>query len=327
MNGKGKGNTEMEFKDYYATLEVAKDASQEEIKKAYRKRARKYHPDVNKAADAELRFKEVNEAHEVLKDPEKRAKYDQYGAAWQDVQHGEAPPPGFDEFFTRASGRPDHAWSFDASGDSGFSSFFEHLFGGRAGTRTGRQSGGFAQSGSLQGADIEAAVSLTLEDAAFGGQKEITIPDFSTGENRTYTVNIPKGVLPGKRIRLAGLGDKGYGSGKPGDLFLRVDILSHSRFRLQECDLYTRLPVSPWVAALGGTVPLEILDGKVAVKVPPGSSSGRKIRLRGKGFPDPKNTGDLYAEIEIIVPEDLSVRERELFEELAAASDFVPSAA
>ncbi len=209
------------------------------------------------------------------------------------MQHGETPPPGFEEFSTRFSGRPDDTWSFASSGDSDFSSFFEYLFGGRAGTRSDRQPGGFAQSRSHQGADIEAALTLTLEDAASGGRREITIPDFSTGENKTYKVNIPKGVLPEKRIRLAGLGHRGYGDGKPGDLFLRVDILPHPRFHLQESDLYTRLPVSPWVAALGGSVPLATLDGKVAVKVPPGSSTGRKIRLRGKGFPDPESPGDL----------------------------------
>ena len=316
----------MEFKDYYTTLGVSRDASQKEIKKAYRKLARQYHPDVNKDPGAETRFKEINEANEVLGDPEKRAKYDQYGSAWQNVQQGGAPPPEYEEFFAHFSGRPDNTRESDTFGGSDFSSFFEHLFGG-AGPRTGWRRGGSAPTWSQQGGDIEAIISLTLEEAAFGGRRSISMPDPSTGKTRTYTVSIPSGVPPGKRIRLAGQGRPGFGSGKPGDLYLVVDILPHSHFQLKGNDLYTRLPVSPWVAALGGNVPLKTLDGAVKVKVPPGSSTGRKIRLRGRGFPGPEKPGDLYAEIEIKVPEKLSSREKELFEKLADASDFMPSAA
>lgn len=317
----------MEFKDYYGILGVARNASRDEIRKAYRKLARQHHPDVNKSPDAEIRFKEINEAHEVLKDPEKRAKYDQYGAAWQDVQQGGTPPPDFEEFFVRFSGRPGAARESETFGGEGFSSFFEHLFGGGVDPRSGWSGRGFRQSRTHRGGDIEATISLTLEEAASGGRRNVSIPDFSTGKSKTYAVNIPAGMRPGRRIRLAGQGRPGSGNGKPGDLYLVVDILPHSRFQLEGNDLQTRLPVSPWVAALGGEVPLRTLDGTVKVKVPSGSSTGRKIRLRKKGFPDSEEPGDLYAEIEIEVPEKLSSGEKELFEKLAKVSDFLPSAA
>ena len=316
----------MEFRDYYAVLGVSRDASQKEIKKAYRKLARQYHPDINKDPGAEARFKEINEAQAVLGDDEKRAKYDRYGAAWQDVQEGGAPSPEYEDFFARFSRRPEGTRTTGSFGGSGFSSFFEHLFGGGGDAPTGWRRGGFAQSWPPQGGDVEAAISLTLEEAAFGGRRTFSVPDPVTGKSRTYTVNIPRAVEPGKRIRLAGQGRVGV-DGKPGDFYLVVDILPHAHFQLKGRDLYTRLPVSPWIAALGGEVPLRTLDGTVKVKVPQGSSSGRTIRLRRKGFPGPDSPGDLYAEIEIRVPEQLSSREKELFESLADVSGFVPSAA
>jgi curved DNA-binding protein len=304
----------VDYKDYYAILGVARDAAKEDIQKAYRKLARKFHPDVNQGPDAEKRFKEIGEAYEVLKDPEKRSKYDRYGAAWKAAQRGGPPPPGFEDL----------RFDFDlgdlggfGGGGSGFSSFFDMLFGGAG--RAGRPGGGgpgFVQAG----ADQEATLVLSLEEAAQGGKREITLADGAGGDRRSYTVNIPAGVRPGGRIRLRGKGGMGRG-GQRGDLYLRVDLLPHPRFRLDGQDLRALLEVTPSQAALGSQVPVETLNGRLAVKIPPGSSSGRIIRLRGQGFPTPGGgRGDLLAEIRIMVPEGLSERERKLYEELAEAS-------
>ncbi len=317
----------MEFKDYYSTLGVAKNASQEEIQRTYRKLARKYHPDLNKTSGAEDKFKDIGEAYEVLKDPDKRAKYDRYGTAWKEAQQGGGkPPPGYEDIWFDLGGADD----VFSSGSSGFSSFFEQLFGGAPGrgpAQGRRSAGGRAQgrSWSTPGADQEAHLALTLEEAAHGGEREIALSNPTTGKTKTYIVHIPKGIRPGQRIRLAGQGEPGVGSAPPGDLYLSVEILPHATFRLEERDLYTTVPVTPWEAALGAEVTLPTLDGAVHVKIPHGSSSGRKIRLKGKGFPDARSgAGDLYAEISIRVPAALSVEERELFEQLAKVSRFAP---
>ena len=318
----------MEFKDYYATLGVAKSASQEEIQRAYRKLARKYHPDINKASGAEDKFKDIGEAYEVLKDPDKRAKYDRYGAAWKAAQQGGGtPPPGYEDVWFDVGGTDD----FKFSDNSGFSSFFEQLFGAAAGqrgpARGRRHAGGRTQSWAWNqpGADREARLALTLEEAAHGGEREISLSGPTAGEIKTYMVRIPKGVRPGQSIRLAGQGEPGVGNASPGDLYLNVELLSHATFRLEGRDLYTTVPVTPWEAALGAEVTLPTLDRAVHVKIPAGSSSGRKIRLKGKGFPDAKSgAGDLYAEISIRVPEVLSVEEKKLFEQLAEVSKFAP---
>jgi curved DNA-binding protein len=313
----------MEYKDYYATLGVGKNATQDEIQRAYRKLARKYHPDVNKAPGAEEKFKEVGEAYEVLKDPEKRAKYDRYGAAWKAAQQGGGtPPPGYEDVWFDTDG------SSEGFGFSGFSAFFEQLFGAgrRRGTETrGGDTGpyGWQREWVTQGGDQEARLVLSLEEAAQGGQHEITLTEPMTRQSKTYVVHVPKGIRAGQRIRLAGQGNKGTSGRPPGDLYLHVELLPHPTFRLDGRDLHTVLTVAPWEAALGADVPLPTLGGTVHVKVPPGSSSGRKIRLRGKGFPDAKGGhGDLYANIRIVVPEQLSAQERKLFEELARASSF-----
>jgi curved DNA-binding protein len=318
----------MEFKDYYTTLGVAKNASQEDIQRAYRKLARKYHPDVSKTPDAEEKFKDIGEAYEVLKDPDKRAKYDRYGAAWKAAQQGGgAPPPGYEDVWFDLGGADD----FTFSGSSGFSSFFEQLFGSVAGQRGPaqgrRQAGGRTPGWSWNqpGADREARLALTLEEAAHGGEREISLSGPTSGQIKTYMVRIPKGVRPGQHIRLAGQGEPGVGNAPPGDLYLSVELLPHATFRLEGRDLYTTVPVTPWEAALGAEVTLPTLDRAVNVKIPAGSSSGRKIRLKGKGFPDAKSgAGDLYAEISIRVPEALSVEERKLFEQLADVSKFAP---
>jgi len=315
----------MEFKDYYATLGVAKHASQEEIQRAYRKLARKYHPDINKASGAEEKFKDIGEAYEVLKDPDKRAKYDRYGAAWKAAeQGGGTPPPGYEDIWFDRGGAED----FMFSGTSGFSSFFEQLFGNatRRGTaQRQRDARGYAAGWSMPGADQEARLALTLEEAAHGGERELSLSSPTTNQTKTYVVHIPKGIRPGQRIRLAGQGDKGMGGAPAGDLYLMVDLLPHPTFRLEGHDLYTTVPVTPWEAALGAKVTVPTLDGAVNFHIPPGSSSGRKIRLKGKGFPNAKSgAGDLYAEINIRVPEALSTEERELFEQLAKVSHFTP---
>jgi curved DNA-binding protein len=309
----------LDYKDYYATLEVAKDASKSDIQKAYRKLAR----------EAEAKFKEINEAHEVLKDPEKRAKYDRFGSAWKQTQTtGAPPPPGYEDIFSAfTSGGAGPQVEFDLGGE-GFSSFFETLFG--SGRRAaGAQGGGWApweseSSGfAAAGANSEATITLSLEEAGRGGKREFTLTDPNTGKSRTLRVTIPKGIRPGQRIRLAGQGGPGAGGGPRGDLYLSVELLPDPRFRLEGRDLHTILPVTPWEAALGSEAKVKTLDKEVRIKVPPGSSSGRRIRLGGKGFPSTTDKpGDLYAEIRIVVPEKLSERERELFDELAEDSKF-----
>jgi curved DNA-binding protein len=318
----------MEFKDYYATLGVAKNASQDDIQHAYRKLARKYHPDVNKTPDAEEKFKDIGEAYEVLKDPDKRAKYDRYGSAWKAAQQGGGtPPPGYEDVWVDLGGAED----FIFSGSSGFSSFFEQLFGSAAGQRRtaqGRRRAGEHTPGwswSQPGADREARLALTLEEAAHGGEREISLSGPTTGQTKTYMVRIPKGVRPGQRIRLAGQGEAGIGNAPPGDLYLSVELLPHPIFRLEGRDLYTTVAVTPWEAALGAEVSLPTLERAVHVKIPAGSASGRKIRLKGRGFPDARSgAGDLYAEISIRVPEVLSGEEKKLFEQLARVSKFAP---
>ena len=315
----------MQYKDYYATLGVSRDASQDEIQKAYRKLARKFHPDVNRDSGAEERFKEITESYEVLKDPEKRKVYDRFGADWKHYAQGGAPPPGY--------GAEGFNFDFGGGGASGFSSFFDMLFnqgragGGGAGGPFGgfgfdTSGGGMGGGGwASRGHDQEARIVLSLEEAARGGHRELTVSDPTTGQNRTLSVNLPPGVREGQRIRLAGQG--GPGAAGPGDLYLKVELRPHERFRLEERDLFTDLPVAAWEAALGSEASVRTLNGPVTVRIPAGTSSGRKIRLRGRGFPNPKGeAGDLYAEIKVVVPDKLSSREKELFEELAKVSKF-----
>jgi len=313
------------FRDYYEVLGVPRDASAEDIRRAYRKLAREFHPDVNKDAGAEDRFKEVAEAYEVLRDPEKRERYDRLGANWkagQDVSGS----PDFDSFRTGQGGFGGFG-GFGGGGetrvefgDSGFSDFFESLFGNRPRT-AGRTGGGF-DGFSVRGGDQEATLELSLEEAARGGRRRISLEG-----GRDYEVNIPAGVVDGQRIRLAGEGSPGAGGGPSGDLFLRVRLKPDPRFRIEGRDIYTDVRVAPWEAALGASVEVPTLTGTSRVKVPAGSSSDRRLRLRGKGLPAPRGEpGDLYAVVKIVVPKKLSSEEQQLFERLAAESSFDPRA-
>ena len=300
------------YQDYYEALGVPRDASQDDIRAAYRRLAREYHPDVNKDPGAEDRFKEISEAYEVLRDPEKRAQYDRFGANWragQDVSGAS----GFEGFGRGGGGGGFEDVRVDFGAGDDFSDFFEGLFGGRA---RGRRGGGFGGGFSTRGADQEATLELSLEEAARGGRRRI-----SFGDGRDFEVDIPAGVRDGQRIRLAGEGEAGIGGGPSGDLFLRVRVRPDPRFRVEGRDVYTDARVAPWEAALGARVEIPTPDGGTAqVKVPAGSSCGRRLRLRGAGMAG----GDLYAVVQIQVPKRLSARERELFEQLAEVSDFNP---
>jgi curved DNA-binding protein len=301
------------FRDYYDVLGVPRDASNEDIRGAYRKLARQYHPDVNKEEGAEDRFKEVAEAYEVLRDDEKRRAYDRFGQNWKAGQDVSAA-----QGFSGGARRPEGGGvRFDFGDGDDFSDFFEGLFGARAGgSRRGAGSNGFAG----RGGDQEATLELTLEEAARGGKRSLSLAD-----GREYEVNIPKGVRDGQRIRLAGEGGRGPGGGPAGDLHLRVRLKPHPRFEVDGRDLYTELPVTAWEAALGATVKVPTLDGSAKVKVPAGSSCGRRLRLRGQGLPGPKGQdGDLYATVEIEMPEKLTSDERKAYERLSKVSKFNP---
>ncbi|MFE7775282.1 DnaJ C-terminal domain-containing protein [Streptomyces sp. NPDC057445] len=314
-------------RDYYDVLGVQRDASPEEIQQAFRKLARKHHPDINKDPEAEERFKELNEAYGVLSDPGTRARYDRWGEDFRQI------PEDYDERVAAGAGARGGGWSgwttgygrgggggvrqgtdhgdgFDGSGVD-----FEDLFGGIFGRGAAR--------GPVPGADQEAEIQLTVQEAYRGGRRSVTLagPD----GQRTYDVRIPSGVTDGQRIRLAGEGGQGSGQAPRGDLYLRVRIKPDSRFRLEGRDIHVVLPVTPWEAALGASVPLPTPGGTAKVTVPAGSSSGRRLRLRGEGMPSPRGpAGDLYAEVRIMVPPKPTDRERELFEELAAVSTFDP---
>ncbi|HEX6898664.1 MAG TPA: DnaJ C-terminal domain-containing protein [Thermoanaerobaculia bacterium] len=316
----------MDYKDYYATLGVKKDASQEEIQKAYRKLARKFHPDVNKAPEAEVKFKEIGEAYEVLKDPDKRKKYDQFGSNWN---RAGGSPPGWENINFGDGGFDFRNFGGGGGGAAGFSDFFEMLFGagGPGGRRRGGAGVGFdpgfgAGAGVPRGGgDTEATLTISVEEAVRGGTREIAIADPNTGQRKTFTVKIPEGVRAGQKIRLAGQGNAGFGGA--GDLLLKIEIAPDARYRVEGSDLHTHVPVSPAVAALGGEAEVETPTGSVRVRIPAGSSSGRKIRLRGRGLSQSGGgKGDLLAEIRIVVPDNLTDRERELYEQLAEASAF-----
>jgi curved DNA-binding protein len=316
----------VKFQDYYEILGVGRDASEDDIKRAYRKLARKYHPDVNKDKGAEERFKQINEANEVLKDPEKRKLYDQLGSDWQAGQDFK-PPPGWENtHFEFRTGPGAEAFAFGG----GFSDFFETLFGGRmaGGGRTSGRQGSWV----MRGQDHEAEIEIDLESAYRGATRTLTLQGHEIdpqGQVRptvqNIQVKIPPGVTDGTRIRLTGKGGEGMGGGPPGDLYLKVRIEPHPRFSLDGHNLLAEVPVTPWEAALGATVQVATMDGTVNLKIPPNSQSGKKLKLRGKGLP--KKTGergDLIARLKIVIPKNLTAREKELFAEMAKDSSFNP---
>ena len=308
----------MKYKDYYAALGVKRDASADEIKKAYRKLAQKFHPDVSKDPAGEEKFKEVAEAYQTLKDPEKRAAYDQLGASYQAGQEFR-PPPDWEQRF----GGEDSRFSFD---DLDLSDLFESLGRGRG----GRARGGAEMK--FPGEDYEVAVQLSVEDAMRGTQVQLNlqVPERDADGRlhrvpKTITARIPKGATDGQRLRLRGQGGPGFNGGPPGDLYLDIVLAPHPLFRPVGHDLHIDLPLAPWEAALGGTVELPTPSGKVDLKIAPGTTTGRKLRLKGKGLPKPAGgDGDLYATVQIVNPATLGDREKELYQELAKASHFNP---
>ena len=311
--------------DFYQILGVPRDASQEDIQRAYRKLARTYHPDVNHDPGAEDRFKDVSEAYDVLSDPQTRRRYDAFGRDFRQVPEDVDP-----ETWQRArTGARAGAGAGAGRGGPGAFSFSEgdidldDLLGGIFGGRFGGARRGWGSVGPIPGADQEAEIELTVEEAYRGGRRSVTLS--SDGTRRSFDVTIPAGVTDGQRIRLAGQGGRGSDGARNGDLYLIVRIAPHPRYRLDGRDLYVELRLAPWEAALGTSVALDTPGGEVKVKVPGGTSSGRRIRLAGRGLPNPKGkAGDLYAEARIMVPARLSRAERRLFEQLAAESNFDP---
>ena len=318
----------MEYKDYYKILGVERSASQDDIKRAYRKLARTYHPDVNKEAGAETKFKDAGEAYEVLKDPEKRAAYDELGANWQQGQQFR-PPPNWDAGFEFSGG------GYTDADASQFSDFFEGLFGrARAGgARGGGAAGGFARREfHAPGEDHHAKIVIPLRDAYTGAKREITlrVPELDDSghvalKNRTLSVTIPKGIREGQHIRLAGQGSPGIGKGQPGDLYLEVAFAPDPHFRVEGKDVYLDLPVAPWEAALGASVKVPTPEGAVMLKVPPGSTKGRTMRLKGKGIPG-KPPGDMHAILKIELPPADTDKAKELYKEMERELPFNPRA-
>jgi curved DNA-binding protein len=318
----------VKFKDYYEVLGVGRDASQDEIKKAYRKLARKYHPDVNKGADAEARVKGATEAYEALGDPENRKKYDRLGANWKSGQEF-TPPPGWGDVHFEFHRDPSFTGGVPFEDLGGFSDFFETLFGGRPGGAGRRQ----RRPQAARGQDHETDLTIGLEEAYRGAQKSVTLetaemqPDGQIArQTKSYQVRIPPGTGPGSRIRMAGQGGTGRGGGPQGDLYLRIHVRPHPRFRIQGRNLETDLPVSPWEAALGAKVPVETMEGRASLTIPPGTQSGARMRLKGKGMParGGEPGGDLVVTVQVRVPRSLSDREREVFGARKSASDFDP---
>lgn len=306
-------------RDYYEVLGVPRSASAEELQRAFRTLARRYHPDVNSDPSAEERFKEINEAYHVLSDPQTRARYDRYGPDFRQIPEGAPAGAGASPGGGRSTGRGRGS----TVRTEGVDIDLEDLLRGFGGFRGFDDWGG--ATASMPGADQQAEIELTVEEAYSGGKHRIALAGPS-GE-RSYQVTIPPGAINGQRIRLAGEGGRGSGEGAPGDLYLVVRVAPHPRFRLDGRDIYTDVKMAPWEAALGATVPVATPGGEAKVRVPEGSSSGRQLRLAGEGMPNPRGTpGDLYAVVRIVVPKRLSRRERELYDELSRVSTFDPRA-
>ena len=324
----------VEFKDYYAVLGISRTASEQDIKTSFRKLARKYHPDVAKDKKAaEEKFKEINEAYEVLSDPEKRKKYDEYGANWK-AGAGFQPPPGWNGG-SGGSRNGTEARDFHFEG-TGFSDFFEQLFGRRGRSDFGSSGVGFepneAGSGQVHGHDIEADILVSLDEVAHGSVRSVSLQRPNSRneqlEIKTFKVRIPVGVSEGQIIRVPGKGGEGIAGEVSGDLFLHVLYAAHPDFRARGFDLYNELELAPWEAVLGATVSVPTLNGSINVRVPPGTDNGQQLRVRGRGLPKRKQgeSGDLYAVVNVRLPRQTSDREREAWETLRAVSRFNPRA-
>lgn len=307
----------MDYKDYYKTLGVDRKATQDEIKRAYRKLARKYHPDVSKETDAEQKFKDVGEAYEVLKDPEKRVAYDQLGSDWN-AQQGFRPPPDWGAGF-EFQGAPR-----GSGGQHDFSDFFESLFGQAGGA------GGARRGFHMQGEDHHAKVLIDLEDSFHGASRSISLqmPEVSpdgrvVSRTRTLKVSIPKGIRQGQQIRLGGQGAKGTGGGKAGDLYLEIEFRPHRFYRVEGADVYLELPVAPWEAALGASVKVPTPSGAIDLKIPANSKAGKKLRLKGRGIPA-KTPGDLYVVLQIALPPADDDKSREMYKRMKDEIRFNP---
>jgi curved DNA-binding protein len=334
----------MKFQNYYDTLGVPRDASEDDIKKAYRKLARKHHPDLNKEPEAEARFKEIGEAYEVLRDPEKRAAYDAvgtrrdqqapgYGGAGEEFH----PPPGWDAGFEFSGGGAGNGAGFDFGGGE-HSDFFEALFGraaraGRGGAGPGAGAGARRAGMAMPGQDHHAKVAIALEDAYRGASRSITLrmPEFDAEgrgvmRERTLDVTIPKGVRAGQQLRLSGQGGPGFGGGPAGDLYLEIEFDTHGRFRVDGRDVYVDLPLAPWEAALGASVAVATPDGEVELTIPPNSAAGRRLRLKGRGIPS-ATPGDFYAVLTLVLPPAGNDAARRAYEALRDATNFDPRAA
>lgn len=325
----------VEFKDYYAVLGVPRDAGADDIKKAFRKLARQYHPDIARdKKTAEEKFKEINEANEVLSDPEKRRKYDELGASWQAGAADREPPPGDPQRRAASAGSAQREYHF---GGTGFSDFFEQFFGGGARGpdfedlfRQARTEGGEREE-AMRGADVEGDILVTLDEALHGSARQISLqhvdPQTGEPETETFTVRIPPGAQEGRRIRVPRKGGRARGNAEPGDLFLRVRLAAHPDFSVEGADLHATLELSPWEAVLGAHVVAPTLSGSVKLHIPPGTNSGLRLRVRGQGLPKTPGTGergDLYVKMLVQVPTDVTAEERALWEKLARTSRFDP---
>lgn len=309
----------MQYKDYYKVMGLSRDAGQDDIKRAYRKLARKYHPDVSKEVDAEAKFKELGEAYEVLKDPEKRAAYDRLGANWK-AGEDFRPPPNWDEGFEFRGG--------GVAGDQAgaYSDFFEQLFGRMGFGQASRGQQGFH----ARGQDSHAKIHIELEDSFRGAVRNISlsVPEINAQgqvqvKHRSLNVKIPKGIKPGQHIKLAGQGDPGLRGGQAGDLFLEIAFNNHPLYRVLDADVYLDLPVAPWEAALGATVKAPTPEGYVDLKIPPNSRAGSKLRLKGRGLPAP-SPGDFFVVLQIALPPANTDKSRAAYQRMQQELDFNP---
>jgi curved DNA-binding protein len=312
----------MDFKDYYQIIGVARDASADDIKRAYRKLARKYHPDVSKEPNAEEKFKELQEAYEVLKDPEKRAAYDQLGSRYRAGQDFRPPPDWGRDF--------EFSTNFNTADDAGFSDFFSSLFGSRS--PFGQAGAGGGRRPSPQGQDHSARIQISLEDAYRGGAQTIELQSPELTPNgtvvvkpRTLRVTIPAGVVEGQQIRLAGQGSPSISGGKPGDLYLEISFRPNSLYKVEGRDVMVTLPIAPWEAALGATVNVPTLGGPVEMRIPAGAKSAQRLRLKGRGMPGP-TPGDQYVVLKIVLPPADSPQAQALYEQMKRDLNFDPRA-